>query len=247
MAKKNIRKVDTLSRLMHYILGNRPDEFGLVPDQEGFIPIKELLKVIHDEPHMAHVRESHLREVILHDRGDVFEVAERKIRSKNRSFVSLKKQEVVANPPKLLYKGVRRKAYPAVLTYGLLPSTGDHVVMTADRDLAIRIAHRRDQRPVIFEIRAQAASESGTAFFPFGDSLYVADRVPARFIKGPPLPKDLPEQKEPASRTRELTPGSFILDPDKDPDRKRADRARGKRGWKEEARRARRRNRARWG
>ena len=246
MAGKHIRKVDTLSRLMHYILGNRPDEFGLVPDQEGFIPIKELLKVVREEPYMGYVRESHLMEVIVHDRGEVFEVAERKIRSKKRSFVSLKGQDALANPPKLLFKGIKRKAYPAVLTHGLLPGAGDHVVMTTDRDLAIRIAHRQDQRPVILEIRALEASESGMAFFPFGDSLYVADRIPARFIKGPPLPKDLPEQREPVRIREEFTPGSFLLDLDKDPDHTRRDRARKKRGWKEETRRARKRKHARW-
>jgi putative RNA 2'-phosphotransferase len=245
MANKNIRKVQTLSRLLHYILGTRPDEFGLVPDQEGFIPIKELLKVIHEEPRMAYVRESHLREVILHDRGDLFEVAERKIRSKKRSFVPLKGQEALTTPPKLLFKGVKRKTYPTVITHGLLPGAGNHVVMTTDRDLAIRIAQRHDQRPVIFEIRARAASESGTTFLPFGDSLYVTDRVPAQFIKGPPLPKDLPEQKEPMREKTEPTPGSFILDLDKGLDRAHRERAK-KKGWKEEARRGRKRKHARW-
>jgi putative RNA 2'-phosphotransferase len=245
MAGKNIRKVETLSRLMHYILGNRPDEFGLVPDQEGFIPIKELLKVIHDEPHMAYVRESHLIEVILHERGNAFEIAERKIRSKKRGFVSLTEEDTAANPPKLLFKGVKRKTYPAVVKHGLLPGPGDHVVVTTDRDLAIRIAHRLDQKPVIVEIRAQAASKSGTAFFAFGDSLYVADRVPAQYINGPPLPKDLSEGRKPVTKTEGLTPGSFVLDLEKDPDRTRRDRARKRKGRKEEVRRARKRKHAR--
>jgi putative RNA 2'-phosphotransferase len=246
MAGKHVRKVDTLSRLMHYILGNRPDEFGLVPDQEGFILIKELIKVIHEEPAMAYVRQSHVMEAILHDRGDLFEVAERKIRSTKRSFVSLAARDPLADPPKLLFKGVKRKAYPYVLTHGLLPGAEDHVVMTSDRDLAVRIANRQDQRPVILEIQAQAASNTGTAFFAFGDSLYVADRVPARFINGPPLPADLPEKRDPSKTRQEFAPGSFILDLDKDPDRKRGDRARKKRGWKEETRRSRRRNFDRW-
>jgi putative RNA 2'-phosphotransferase len=245
MAGKNIKKVDTLARLVHYILGNRPDEFGLVPDQEGFVTIKELLRVIREEPSMAYVRESHLAEVILHDRGDLFEVADRRIRSTKRSFVSLTKEGPPSSPPKLLFKGVKRKAYPAVLTHGLVPGSGDHVVMTTDRDLAIRIAHRQDQSPVIVEIRPQAASESGTAFFAFGESLYVADRVPPRFINGPPLPKDLPGQSERPRTGQEFTPGSFIIDLKEDPDRTRRERARKKWGWKEEARRIRRTNRAR--
>jgi len=246
MAGKHIRKVDTLARLMRYILGTRPDESGLVPDQEGFIPIKELLKVIHEEPSMAYVRESHLTEVILQDRGDLFEVADRKIRSKKRGFVPLAEKDPLANPPKLLFKGVKRKAYPAVLTHGLVPGPGDYVVMTTDRDLATRIANRQDQRPVIVEIRAQAAGESGTAFFAFGDCLYVADKIPARFVKGPPLPKDLPEQREPARTREDFTPGSFPLNLDKDHDPTHQDKARKKRGWKEEARRLRRKKHAGW-
>jgi len=246
MASKHIRKVDTLARLMHYILGTRPDESGLVPDQEGFIPIKELLKVIHEEPSMAYVRESHLTEVILQDRGDLFEVADRKIRSKKRGFVPPAEKDPLANPPKLLFKGVKRKAYPAVLTHGLAPGPGDHVVMTTDRDLATRIANRQDQRPVIVEIQAQAAGESGTAFFTFGDCLYVADKIPARFIKGPPLPKDLPEQREPARTREDFTPGSFLIKADKDHDPTRQDKARKKRGWKEETRRIRRKKHAGW-
>jgi putative RNA 2'-phosphotransferase len=118
--------------------------------------------------------------------------------------------------------------------------------MTSDRDLAARIAKRQDQRPVMVEIRAQAASESGTAFFAFGDCLYVADTIPARFINGPPLPKDLPEQRQPARPREDFTPGSFLLKEDKDYDPLHQDKARKKRGWKEEARRIRRKKNAGW-
>jgi putative RNA 2'-phosphotransferase len=244
MARKHIRKVDSLARLMRYILGNRPDEFGLVPDRQGFIPIKELLKVIHEEPSMAYVRESHLTEVILQDKEGLFEIAERKIRSKKRGFAPPAEKDALANPPKLLFKGVKRKAYPSVLTHGLVPALGDHVVMTTDRELAARIANRQDQRPMIVEIRAQAAGESGTAFFAFGDCLYVADTIPARFINGPPLPKDVSEQREPARPREDFMPGSFLINLDQDHDTTRQYKARKKRGWKEEARKLRRKKHA---
>ena len=47
MKKKQI-KVDAFSRLMIYILGHGPDEFGLVPDKKGFVTYKELLQAIHE-------------------------------------------------------------------------------------------------------------------------------------------------------------------------------------------------------
>ncbi|MFW6147822.1 MAG: RNA 2'-phosphotransferase [Thermodesulfobacteriota bacterium] len=245
MAGRHLRRVDTLSRLMQYILGNRPDEFGLVPDRHGFISIKELLKVIHEEPDMGYVRQSHLAEVIVHDRS-LFEVAEKKIRATKRSFPSPAEQEPLPHPPKLLFKGIKQKAYPAVLAYGLTPGAEDYVVMTTDRELAVHIGRRRDQSPVIIEIQAQTAAKSGTAFFAFGDSLYVADAVPARFIHGPPLPKERPEEKKPIKPKVDVSPGSFILDVGKDPDRKRQDKARKKRGWKEEARKTRKRKHPKW-
>jgi len=64
MPQKNKRKVAHLNRLLNYILGNRPDEFGLVPDKEGYISLKELLKAINEEPNMAYVRETHIQEVL---------------------------------------------------------------------------------------------------------------------------------------------------------------------------------------
>ena len=38
-----------LAKLLNYALGRDPDEFGLVPDESGFIKIKELLKALHEE------------------------------------------------------------------------------------------------------------------------------------------------------------------------------------------------------
>jgi len=51
--------------MLVYMLGHRPDEFGLVPDSEGFIPYKELLQAIHEEEGWRYVRRSHINEVLF--------------------------------------------------------------------------------------------------------------------------------------------------------------------------------------
>ncbi len=244
MARKNRRKVVNLSRLMGYILGTGPDEFGLVPDKEGYIPIREFLKAIHEEPGMAYVRESHVREVLLNDRDGILEIDGKRIRSKRRTFCSAHEQEEVMSPPKTLFAGVKRKAYPHILKHGLLPGSKEYVVMTTDRDLAIRIARRLDEKPIILEISAQRAAENGIGFLPFGDTLYLAQEVPVRYINGPPLPEVLPPKEQPEREGKELSPGSFILRADRDPDLKRRHEARRRIGWKEEVKKGRRRKRA---
>ena len=231
MAHHHKRKVDNLSRLMRYILGTRPDEFGLVPDQDGFITLKELLRAINEEPNMGYVRESHIREVLLHDRNDAFEMNEKNIKSTHRAF-TLTKLEPDIDPPKILYKGIKRKTYPFILKSGLLPGSKRHVALTKDKDLAIRIAHRLDQKPIILEIRAGAATENGIPFFSFGESLYLTDRVPIQFISGPPLPKQPAQKREVIAKEREITPGSFLLTEEKDPDLARRTKTRKRIEWK---------------
>ena len=41
--KKEIKKQ---SKFLFYILGHKPDEFGLVPDTNGFVKTKDFLKAI---------------------------------------------------------------------------------------------------------------------------------------------------------------------------------------------------------
>ena len=241
MAKKNKRRLTNLTLLMSYILGNRPDEFGLVPDKEGYIAIKELLKAINEEPNMAYVRESHLREVLLNDRDGLFEIDGKRIRSTQRNFCPVNKEKDLPAPPKILFKGVKRKAYPYILNSGLLPGANEYVVMTTDRDLAIRIARRSDQKPIILEIRAGAAIENGITFYPFGESIYMADSVPVQFISGPPLPKEPPHRKETLEKEMEVAPGSFILRAERDPDLTRRKKAKKRIGWKAEVKKSRKR------
>jgi len=241
MAHNNKRKVDNLSRLMRYILETRPDEFGLVPEKEGYISLKELLKAIDEESNMAYVRESHIREVLLNNRDGSFEINEEKIRSIKRNFTLIDKDQDRVHPPKMLYKGIKRKTYPFILKSGLLPGSKEHIVMTKDKDLAIRIAHRLDQKPIILEIKAGVAAENGIPFFLFGDSIYLADKIPVQFISGPPLPKELPSKKETGEKEREIISGSFILQAERDPDLKRRKNVKKRIEWKKEMKKGRKR------
>lgn len=224
---------------MSYLLGKKPDEFGLVPDRDGYIPIKEFLKAVKEDPAMAYVRESHIREALLNDRSGIFEVQGKKIRSIKQDYYPISHNQDL-DPPKILYKGVKRKTYPAILKYGLTQGSKEYVVMTKERDLAVRIARRLDQTPIILEIRARAASEGGVNFYPFGDSIYLADMIPPRFISGPKLPKELPSKKEALVKPKETAPGSFILKITEDPDLQRRRKAEKRIGWKEEVKKERR-------
>jgi len=211
------RSPQALSKMLAYVLGRQPDEFGLIPDAEGFVRIKELLKALHEEADWRYVNLSHLNEVLLTVSGAPFELRDNRIRNLQRKA----SENGVENhePPKLLYAAVRGRAYPHVQAEGIRPSSHPQVVLAADRDMAERLGRRSDPNPVILTVNVRSALAAGVVLVASGEDLFLADNVPPGCFSGPSVPADKPIPNEKPmfekKRPRAETPGSFLLDPKK--------------------------------
>ena len=244
--RKHQIKTKNLSRLLFYVLGHRPDEFGLVPDSEGFVPYKELLQAIHEEEGWRYVRRSHINEVLLGKDRSLFESEDERIRSVERHW-GLDFHNPVQFLPKILFTAIRRRAHPVVMEKGLRAASEKYLILTPVREMALRIGLRRDQEPVLLEILAEVAKEKRALFFSFGD-FFLSPEIPAKFITGPPLPKELLEHRREKGKEKEKplkgppTPssGTFFLDPSRDPDPYRKAKGKKRKGWKENAKKMRR-------
>jgi len=231
--------------MLTYILAYRPDEFGLVPDEEGFVGYKDLLKALHEEDGWGHVRHSHINEMLMGGDRDLFDTQDDRIRSRERHWVLNPHDDFPL--PGLLYLPIRKRAHPVIMERGQKAEGNSYLALSASREMALRLGRRRDQHPVLLEIPAAVAGQKGVVIFPFGD-LFLAPEIPAHIIAGPLPPKDSFEkedkkidkkQKKP-SALKTPTPGSFTLDPGRDPDPSRKKRGKKRKGWKEEARKMRR-------
>jgi RNA:NAD 2'-phosphotransferase (TPT1/KptA family) len=136
------RSPKQLAKFLNYVLGRRPDEFGLVTDKEGFVKIKDLIKATGEEEGLKYVRRAHINEVMLTLPNHGLEIADKLIRAQNREH--LPKQSFALDPPKLLYTCVRKKAYPHVLDKGIRPTGFSKVILSSNRDLAERMGRRSD-------------------------------------------------------------------------------------------------------
>jgi putative RNA 2'-phosphotransferase len=242
--RKNQIKAEGLSRFLIYVLGHRPDEFGLVPEPNGFVPYKELLQALHEEPEWCYVRQGHINEVLLGKERSLFESEADRIRVLDRRW-DLDFDHPAPVPPKILYVCVRRRAHPHALEKGMKPSVGRFLTLSPDKEMALRIGRRRDHAPVLFEVMTHPAQRSGVSFLPFGN-LYLSAEIPHQCISGPPLPKDFEKRQEQKREKQEkIRPapesGTFVLDPSRDPAPHRQAKGRKSRGWKEDMRKARRR------
>jgi putative RNA 2'-phosphotransferase len=242
-------KVENLSRFLIYILGLRPYEFGLVPDMDGFVRHKELLQALHEQEGWSYVRQSHIDEVLMGKDRLLFQAEGKRIRVLEKKW-HLDLDTPAPVPPRILFVAVRKRAHPVVMENGLISKDGMHLVLSPDKDMAERIGKRRDQHPVVLEIMSGIAEEQGVRFYPFGD-LFICPHVPARFIAGPPVPKDILEKRHeaPAKKAKaapakdDPAPGTFSLDSSRDPDLLRRAKGKKRKGWKEEARKIRKEKR----
>lgn len=237
-------KVIALSKLMAYILGHRPDEFGLVLDEEGFVTLKELQQAIVEEEGWSYIRPSHITEAAYTSDRERFEVEDDRIRHSPPHKIRYER----TSPPRILYHGTRRRAYSHILQRGLDPMGRQYVHLATSTELAMRIGRRRDPNPVLLEIQAQRASENGVIFYQADPLIYLADHIPQSYIIGPPISKVLPEKKLPEkgrlvkreeiSPARDL-PGSVLLNLRMEP----LYREEKGKTWKNHSRRNRRRQR----
>jgi putative RNA 2'-phosphotransferase len=243
MPKKTQMKTHNLAQFMLYVLGHRPDEFGLLPDEEGFVPYKELLWALHEEPGWGYVRKGHIDEVLLSPDGPLFQAREDTIRALDRRW-HFDLENPAQSLPTTLFVSVRRRAHRNVMEKGLASSQERHIVLSPDRDMAIRIGRRRDQKPVLLEISTRSVSTAGIAIKSFGD-LFIANQVPAEAMTGPPVPKkdmEVTQKKEKTipDKRPDFETGTFVLDMNRDPDPSRHPKGKKRKGWKEAARKMRR-------
>ncbi len=245
MAQKTVQKQDSLDKLLRYILGSRPDEFGLHPDPDGFVPLKALLAGLHDEEGWRGVREGQIMMLVNQPGGQSpFEVEEAGIRLKP-ALASLPPEAPPASAlPKQLYLPLKPSAWPVIHERGVFPKPGEALVrLWADRDLAARIGRRLTPDPVLVTVRAAAAREAKAEFTPYSELLWLTAKVPPAFLSGPPVPPK--EEEPPARRPKEASEpaGAFHL-PMPEPEVHRG-KVKGKHGdapdWKNQLHRERRR------
>jgi putative RNA 2'-phosphotransferase len=201
-----------LSKLLSYILGRRPYEFGLVLDENGFVSLRMLLKAIGEEKDWKYVREAHIHELLLREPEPPIELAESRIRAIDRRHLPL--HTISPDPPKLLYVCVRQKAHAHVLEKGISPTAYPRIVLSSDRDMALRMGRRMDPKAVLLSVFCNKCREQGVLFYQAGGSLLTAGYIPPKCFTGPALAmaKELKEQAPDPSAQQPKTAGGFILE-----------------------------------
>ena len=207
------RSLKQLSKLISYVLGRSPAEFGLVPDPDGFVKLKEFLKAVSEEDGLRYVRRSNINEILTTLPDPPIEIKENYIRAKHRDGLS--GLSPAQNLPKLIFTCIRRKAYPVVLEKGIFPMGFSHVILSSEPEMAKRIGKRKDPEPVLLSVQTRISMERGIVFYDAGDPLFLTESIHPGCFTGPspPKPKEVPVKRgTPEKETLIKMPGSFLME-----------------------------------
>lgn len=206
------------AKLCDTIIGQHPDEFGLVADHEGYFKIKDLLQAISEIEGWRHVRKNFIHEMLLVLPDPPVEIDDTRIRAKDLSRLPLVTR--CENPPKLLYACITKKSYPAVLENGIRPTTHDRIICFMDPELAIKIGSRRSPHSVLLTIHTAKLREKGLLLWNAGERLFLTDFIPPDAFSGPLPPKEAAPGKRPEKKPdpveiyrRQSQAGTFMLSP----------------------------------
>lgn len=178
-------KIDhsNLSRTASHALRHEPEAYGLTLDAEGWVEIAELVRALRDnDPRWEEITEADIRDMVHRSVKVRHEISGGRIRALYGHSIPGSLTRERKCPPKFLFHGTTSAASKMILAQGLKTMSRQNVHLSIDEETARQVGRRKDANPVILQIDAEKASQSGVNFFQGNDSVWLADDIPAEFI-----------------------------------------------------------------
>ena len=176
------RELETLAKMLAYMLGHRADEFGLVLEEGGWAPLKQLLLALHEEPGFGRVRREDLERLAGFLSPPCLEVAGERVRSLDPRLPNCGGTRT-DRLPSSLYLAIPSKIHALVWEQGLKPPPGRELILARRPEMALRLGKRRANHPVPVTVQTQPAIRKGIVFQAYGEELFLASAaIPREFL-----------------------------------------------------------------
>ena len=174
---------EDLSKEVSYALRHVPWEYELEMDEEGWIPLKQLLDSLRRSVKWEKVCEDDLCEMIKNSEKKRHEIKEGKIRAFYGHSIPGKISKEERTPSQILYHGTARRFLQSIKTDGLLPQSRQYVHLSQDIETAKNVGKRHDDKPCILIIDTKKAWDAGIKFYYGNDKVWLADAIPVKYLK----------------------------------------------------------------
>lgn len=171
----------SISKFLSLVLRHKPEEIGLVLDQNGWASVEELIA-------LAQARGTKL------SRGQIESIVENS--DKKRFALSADGSKIRANqghsvdialglepqtPPQRLYHGTATRFLESIRATGLHSASRQHVHLSTDQATAEKVGTRHG-KPVILAVDSGQMARDGHLFYLSENGVWLTDSVPAKYL-----------------------------------------------------------------
>ena len=168
----------SLSKEISYALRHAPWEYELEMDEEGFVPLEQLLSALE-------ISKDDVLKVMEISEKKRLELYDDKIRALYGHSIPMHIKKIEGNPPYILYHGTAKRFIKSIKETGLLPMKRQYVHLSVDEETATAVGKRRDNSPVLLKIDTKQAIADGIKFYIGNDKVWLCDKLPAKYISFP--------------------------------------------------------------
>jgi len=171
-----------LQRTILHALRHDPWKYGLNPDDEGWLPLEEMLAAFRQVRRVWHSLELHHLEALLATDRDRFEIVGGQVRARYGHSITLAKVPATAVPPENLFHGTGFDTLDEILRHGLQPLGRGFVHLTSRPSYALLVSASKASSLVLL-VKARQAHDRGALFRIANDHVWLAESVPPAFIQ----------------------------------------------------------------
>lgn len=178
----NEKETIRASKFISLVLRHQPEVIGLMPDEQGWVDVNELLQKMRLKG-MAIDFETLEQVVASNDKKRfAFNGDKSRIRASQGHSIQVDLGYRESKPPEVLYHGTATKNKEAIVKEGLKKGKRHHVHLSKDIETAMKVGQRHG-KPVVFEVMAKEMYDEGCVFFVSENGVWLTESVPARFLK----------------------------------------------------------------
>lgn len=184
------RTATRLSKFLSLVLRHRPDDYGLVMDDQGFVDFDSLIDVLVAEDIVAETAEDDVMELVEGSERRRFQVVGNRIRALYGHSSRVRLNYPPDEPPEVLWHGTTPEHAARVRDEGLEPAGRAFVHLSSTEDEAYAVGGRHADSPVLVRVDTRAAREHGLTFHRATELIWLCPTLPADVCH---VPDDLPE------------------------------------------------------
>lgn len=179
-----IKDYVALSKVVSHALRHEPWLYEIELDGDGWVECDMLIEALSSHSELyKDLTYKDFEKMIQTSKKQRHELCAGRIRALYGHSTPYKLTQEKCIPPMTLYHGTKPELRDLINIEGLKPMSRHYVHLSVDEQTAIEVAFRKTKNPVIFMIEARKAHDEGVSFYRGNDIVWLADKVPAKYLK----------------------------------------------------------------